>query len=164
MKWIRCLVDHFFERSRRWTCVRRALHFELNFCHQQSLWMMAFVTNIHSLFEKPYSGAHWNSFRIPSKAQKTFVMSLKLFSGCNGTPISTSPKIGNYNFCLWKVHSIPLKSSNKNHKKKIQRFQMWMNTVREYCNVNCNNRSLFLKLKMVIFNGLIAISQDVFKK
>ena len=85
--WTQKSSYHFFEKSRTWTCVRRALNFELNFCHQQSLWRIGFVTKIHSLF----SDALWNAFRILSKAQKTLFMSLKLFSGCNETPISTSP-------------------------------------------------------------------------
>ena len=39
-------------------------------------------------------------FRILSKAWKTFVMSLKLFSACSETPFSTSVYEGNYIF-VW---------------------------------------------------------------
>ena len=39
-----------------------------------------------------------------------------------------------------------------------------INTVRKYCNDYFMNPLLFLKLKIIIFNGLIAIFQDIFKK
>ena len=102
----------------------------------------------------------WNPFRILSKAQKTSVMSLKLFSAFSETPFSTSVYEGNYIFvwdCMNSSKTVFFKSS-------IHWLEMWINTLKEYCNEDRMNPSLYPKLKMQIFNGLIAIFQLIFSR